>query len=214
MNRIALAKPFVSSVLAQPTAMLCIARLFPKKALGSLSLLVLTTFLMLAPALVHAAAVTLPPINGAPCASCAPAGWLVNLPSPDLINGNGLWPGGAFYAISDVSGPSSNGGQMALVLNIEKLQTTLAGLIPGQTYQVSIEWQQATLGLTLGGGTPYTGGSLFMSVDGNATIYPPVGTAATDTWQVTTHTFTAIGTTALLVVGIGTPGFTAIVFDD
>jgi hypothetical protein len=149
-----------------------------------------------------------PPINGAPSTGAAPVGWAVAVNTPDIVNGNGPWPGGG-YTISDVSGTSTSGGTMGLFLNEgvgyqESWQTTLTGLTIGQTYQIAIEWQQGTLSQN-GGGDTWSGGSLRMSVDGNVTDYAPVGTAASDVWQVATITFVATGTSAVFVLG-ATPG--------
>jgi hypothetical protein len=144
-----------------------------------------------------------PPIGGTPCVGCAPVGWAVAQNSPDIISGNGAWPGGG-YTVSDISGNSTSGGSMGLFLSqagyVESWQTTLTGLTAGTTYQVAVEWQQATLS-QIGGGTVWTGGQLRLTVDGNSTDYTSTGTVAGDTWQQAAKTFTAIGTTANLVLG-------------
>lgn len=144
-----------------------------------------------------------PPINGTPCVGCAPAGWAVAANTPDIISGNGLWPGGG-YTVSDISGPSTSGGTMGLFLSqtgyVESWQTTLTGLTAGQTYQVAIEWQQATLAQN-GGGSLWSGGQIRLTVDGNSTDYTSTGSVPGDTWQQAVKVFTATGTTANFVLG-------------
>jgi hypothetical protein len=144
-----------------------------------------------------------PPIGGAPQVGAAPVGWSVASNSPDIIAGNGLWPGGG-YTVSDISGPSTSGGSMGLFLSqpgyVEAWQTTLTGLTAGTTYQVAVEWQQATLA-QIGGGSLWTGGQLRLTVDGNSTDYTSTGSIAGDSWQPAVKVFTAIGPTANLVMG-------------
>ncbi len=142
-----------------------------------------------------------PPIGGTPSVGSAPAGWSVASMTPDIVAGNGPWPGGG-YTISNVSGTSTSGGTMGLFLNNdtsagESWQTTLTGLTSGTTYQLAIEWQQATLS----GGVVYEGGQLRMTVDGDSTDYTSSGSTAGDTWQPAVKVFTATGTTASLVLG-------------
>ena len=145
-----------------------------------------------------------PPIDGTPSVGNAPAGWFVVDSTPDLISGNGPWPGGNGYTASDISGSSTSGGAMGLFLNnrgqsiTETWGTTLTGLTPSVTYSVAIEWQQATLA----GATVYSGGQLFLSVDGDQTNYTSNGTIANDTWQTVVKTFTATSTTATLHLGV------------
>lgn len=144
-----------------------------------------------------------PPIGGPTGVSVAPPGWQVDQNSPDVINGNGPWPGGG-YTTSDVSGTSTSGGTMGLFLSqpgyVESWRTTLTGLTPGVTYQVAIEWQQATLAQN-GGGSLWSGGQIRLTVDGNSTDYTSSGSVAGDTWQTAVKVFTATGTTALFQLG-------------
>lgn len=147
-----------------------------------------------------------PPIGGAASVGAAPVGWSVASNSPDIVNGNGTWPGGG-YTISDISGTSTSGGSMGLFLSegttyVESWQTVLTGLTAGQTYQVAVEWQQASLASIGGGGSgPWSGGKLRMTVDGNTTDYTSSGTTAGDAWQPATKTFVATGPTAVFVLG-------------
>jgi hypothetical protein len=83
---------------------------------------------------------------------------------------------------------------------VEAWQTTLPGLTAGQTYQVAVEWQQATLA-QIGGGSLWSGGQLRLTVDGNSTDYTSTGTISGDGWQPAVKVFTATGTTANLVLG-------------
>ncbi|HTI49040.1 MAG TPA: IPTL-CTERM sorting domain-containing protein [Casimicrobiaceae bacterium] len=159
-----------------------------------------------------------PPIGGSTGVSFAPPGWNVAQGSPDVINGNGLWPGGG-YTVSNVSGSSTSGGTMGLFLNedtsyVETWTTTLTGLTAGVTYQVAVEWQQATL-LPNGGGSGWSGGTLRMTVDGNSTDFTSSGSVSGDTWQVATKVFTASGPTAVLELGhTPTPGIDGMVVAD
>lgn len=57
-----------------------------------------------------------PPIGGPQGVGTAPPGWSVAANTPDVVAGNGPWPGGG-YTISDVSGTSTSGGTMGLFLN-------------------------------------------------------------------------------------------------
>jgi gliding motility-associated-like protein len=125
--------------------------------------------------------IALPPINGTPAASTAPVGWTVWIPSPDIVAGDGPWPGGGGYITSDVDGISGAGGEIGMMLAdasfgvTEGLETTLTGLTLGTNYSVSLEWQQAT--------------------DGVETTFESDG-GVDDLWQVATVTFIASGPTA------------------
>lgn len=148
--------------------------------------------------------IELPPINSAPAVGSAPPGWSVWQESPDIISGNGPWPGGG-YTVSDVNGVSAAGGTMAMFLHnggttitmAEGWQTTLTGLTIGQSYSVSCEWQQATLN----GFVTYSGGNLLVTVNGVPSLFTSSG-GVTDPWQVATVTFTATATTALYQVRV------------
>lgn len=149
--------------------------------------------------------IELPSISGTPTVGAAPVGWNLWQITPDIINGNGPWPGGT-YTVSDVNGVSSGGGAMGLFLQnggsaptgAEGWQTTLTGLVPGNSYTVSCEWQQATLS---SGSTTYTEGDLLVTVDGVPTLFTSTG-GVNDPWQVASVTFIATGTTALYQVRV------------
>lgn len=148
--------------------------------------------------------IELPPINSAPVVGGAPPGWSVWQESPDIISGNGPWPGGG-YTVSDVNGTSAAGGTMGMFLHnggtsialAEGWQTTLTGLTIGQSYSISCEWQQATLS----GFVTYSGGNLLVTVNGVPSLFTSSG-GATDPWQVATVTFTATATTALYQIRV------------
>lgn len=159
-----------------------------------------------------------PPIGGPATPHAAPAGWSVYSNTPDVIVGDGPWPGLSGEVIYDVSGPSASGGTMGFFLGMginrsyyERWSTTLTGLTAGTTYRVALEWQQASIR----GGAVASGGGFQMTVDGNSTDYAPVGSAATDTWQTAVKTFVATGPTAQLIIGTAvTPGFNGAVVAD
>ena len=138
-------------------------------------------------------------INGTPSGGTPPPGWSIWSSSPDIIAGNGAWPGGyGSYFVEDVNGVSTQGGQMGLFLNNagglgEGWQTTLTGLTAGVTYSVSVEWQQATL--TNYGSVTYSYGDLYTVVNGVPNTFASVG-GLTDPWQTATIVFTASGPTA------------------
>ena len=157
------------------------------------------------------------PIGGPATPHAAPPGWSVYSETPDVIVGDGPWPGGGSEVIYDVSGPSASGGTMGFFIGLgsrsyyERWSTTLTGLTAGTTYRVALEWQQASIR----GGAVASGGGFQMTVDGNSTDYAPVGSAATDTWQTAVKTFVATGSTAQLIIGPAvTPGFDGVVVAD
>ena len=57
-----------------------------------------------------------PPIDGPAAPSAAPVGWSVYSESPDVIVGNGPWPGFSGEEIYDISGPSTSGGTMGFFI--------------------------------------------------------------------------------------------------
>ncbi|MDA7804331.1 PKD domain-containing protein, partial [Crocinitomix sp.] len=142
--------------------------------------------------------IPLPAMDGTPSPSMAPAGWTIWIPSPDLISGLGPWPGGGGYVTYDVDGFSEAGGEMSMMLATaggfvtEGIQTTLTGLTAGLTYEVSLEWQQATLSNV---SNVYAEGRLSVTVEGTETIFTSVG-GLDDGWQVATVTFVASGPTS------------------
>lgn len=154
--------------------------------------------------------VELAPVDGTPNDGVCPAGWTVWQSSPDIVAGNGPWPGGfGGYVVEDIDGVSTSGGQYGLFLanngqgiTGEGWQTTITGLTPGNTYTVSIEWQQCTL--TNFGSVTYAGGELLIVVDGNPTYFTSSG-GINDGWQTATVTFTATGPTATFQACVAEP---------
>jgi hypothetical protein len=148
-----------------------------------------------------------PPINGAPAAATAPAGWSIGQNTPDIVAGNGAWPGFTDFTLSDFSGASPSGGTVGVFIGqsdvsyVETWQTTLTGLTVGLTYQVALNWQQVSGREDAPGTLAWSGGQFRIVVDGNPTDYVGTGTAATDTWQVAVKTFVATSTTAVLEIG-------------
>lgn len=141
-----------------------------------------------------------PPINGEPAAIAAPDGWTIWTPSPDIIAGEGPWPGGVGYVVSNIEGISPGGAEMSLILGVpgafpyfEGIQTVLTGLTIGETYSISIGWQQVNLENDL---NTYRAGKLSLTVDGAESIFTSIGDV-TDEWQIATVEFVAIGATAL-----------------
>ena len=139
-----------------------------------------------------------PAINGSPAVGAAPTGWSLYSQTPDIILGNGLWPGGTF-TVSNVSGLSSSGGEMGLFLANslirEGWQTTLTNLTVGELYTVKLEWEKATLSDS----TPlFSGGQLYLEVAGVSQTFSSVNSAGADSWQIAAITFTATSTTETL----------------
>ena len=64
-----------------------------------------------------ATALALPSIEVTPSEGVAAAGWTIGNETPDIISGNGPWPGGFGYVVSNVSGASPQGGNMGLFIN-------------------------------------------------------------------------------------------------
>ncbi|NOQ75160.1 MAG: T9SS type B sorting domain-containing protein [Crocinitomix sp.] len=135
-------------------------------------------------------------IDGAPAVFAAPTGWSTVGLTPDIVAGEGPYPGGGGYVISEVEGFSLAGGEMSLLLafgvSTEGIETTLTGLTPGFSYSVSLEWQQATLA---NDDVNYSQGRLAITVDGDETLFTSDG-GVDDAWQVASVTFVASGATA------------------
>lgn len=148
--------------------------------------------------------VDLPVMNGTPQSYTCPNGWNIWHSTPDIITGNGVYPGTTQANITDVNGSSSVGGEMVFFLingilgqNTEGLTTVLSGLVPGTDYFVSVEWQQVTLDY-IGVVHDPKGGKLGMYLDGNS-----IGTFSSsggldDDWQTATVSFVATGTSHTL----------------
>ncbi|NJM34006.1 MAG: hypothetical protein HC850_04045 [Rhodomicrobium sp.] len=143
--------------------------------------------------------VGVPGISSAPVAHNAPEGWQNARGTPDVISGNGAWPGGGGLEVSNVSGPSPFGGTMGLLVSTpnngweETINTTLTGLTVGQTYTTQFAWQQASV-LNDPSGL-LEGGSVRVRIGDEVREIQPIGTAASDDWQIETISFTATAET-------------------
>ena len=78
------------------------------------------------------------------CQSCAADGWSIVAPTPDVIVGDGPWPGGT-YTMSDILGGPFEGSNMQLMLSgmpstFESVGTTITGLVPGLSYTLSVRY--------------------------------------------------------------------------
>ena len=82
-----------------------------------------------------------PDIEGAFCENCVPPGWVMEVPSPGIVDPDGNWGVGC---ILDVDGESPGGGNMALMGGItaffESISTTVSGLDPSLTYNFGFWW--------------------------------------------------------------------------
>lgn len=142
----------------------------------------------------------LPEINGIPQSFVSPSGWNIWNSTPDIIVGNGSYPGSAYGTITDVDGTSIAGGEMAFFLingslgnNTEALRTEITGLTPGNIYLVAIEWQQVTLDYSIGVIDP-AGGKLGVFLDGVQLATFTSSGGIDDSWQTAFVTFTATTT--------------------
>jgi hypothetical protein len=136
--------------------------------------------------------IDLPPIEGEPHDNAAPEGWGIYQESPDIINGNGPWPG-ATYHVENVNGGNVDGKTMGLFLANqggiqEGWSLPLSNLKVGKQYEIRIQWQQATL--TDYASVTYKGGDLELSVDGVSKVFTS-NAGVNDTWQKASIVFTA-----------------------
>ena len=153
--------------------------------------------------------ITLPDIGGNAGINRAPDGWQLNTHTPDIISGNGPWPGGN-YEVADVEGgPSPFGGNMGLFLErgdgstpAESWKTKISGLAKSEKYTLRFAWQQSTVKKNDGSGAKYSGGQLLVTVDGKEHIFTPTGTIGNDGWQIADVEFTAQSSSAEISVGV------------
>ena len=149
-----------------------------------------------------ASAQSVPPLERAAgtCTSCAMDGWVVSTVSPDIITGNGPWPGGG-WTVSDVPGGPLEGAVMQLILSgsttREAVSTTITGLSTGVSYDLSVWYQGQTL--TNSSGDTYIGGDFRVTIDGAHSDFP---TSVGDAWTQAVVPFTAAGPTASLILTI------------
>lgn len=148
--------------------------------------------------------ITLPDINGTPASAVSPSGWTIWYSTPDIISGNGSYPGTALASISDVNGNSLAGGEMTFLLingvlgsQTEGIRTQLTGLTPGVSYFVSVQWQQVTLDY-MGVTADPAGGKLGMYLDGNLMELFESSGGLNDLWQTAARSFVATASTHTL----------------
>lgn len=148
--------------------------------------------------------VTLPDIDGVPASAVSPTGWTIWHSTPDIILGNGSYPGTALANIAHVNGSSLAGGEMTFFLingvlgaNTEGISTELTGLSPGTSYFFSVQWQQVTLDY-MGISADPAGGKLGMYLDGSLMeVFESTG-GLNDLWQTATKSFVATASTHTL----------------
>ncbi len=133
----------------------------------------------------------IPGISSDPVAHNAPAGWRNTSGTPDVIVGDGPWPGGGSNVLTDIGGPSPYGGTMGMLVSEqgykESINTTLSGLVVGQTYTTEFAWQQATLANE----GKLSGGNVEVTIGDEVRILNAVGTPAGDEWKIEKITFVA-----------------------
>ncbi|MEQ9700665.1 MAG: putative metal-binding motif-containing protein [Sandaracinaceae bacterium] len=133
------------------------------------------------------------------CTSCAPDGWTISTPSPDVIVGNGPWPGGT-WVVSDLAGGPREGSTLLMTLaggsTREAVTATITGLTPGGSYELSVYYQGATLSSSAG---TYVNGDFRVTVAGTTADFP---TSSGDAWSEAVVPFTASGTTASVILSI------------
>jgi len=150
--------------------------------------------------------VDLPEMNGTPASFESPLFWNIWHSTPDIISGNGIYPGTAQANITNVNGSSLAGGEMVFLLingalgeTTEGISTILSGLIPGNTYFFEVEWQQVVLDYNLFVNDP-SGGKLSVYIDGNNVGVFTSSGGLDDYWQKATVIFTA--TSSQHVIGL------------
>ena len=154
-------------------------------------------------------AIHLPEINGGAGINRAPAGWQMATHTPDIINGNGPWPGGNYVIIDIDGGNSPYGGSMGLFLEradgstpAESWKTLVSGLNKGENYTFRLAWQQATVKREDGTGAIYSGGQLKVLVDGKENLFNAAGSAAGDGWQYADLSFVAEKNSSEIQIGV------------
>jgi hypothetical protein len=156
---------------------------------------------------INAISQTYPAINGTPCENCVATGWVnYNVAigqSPDLVTGNGVWPGAASGVLSNISGTSPSGGNMAFLGTVlegsfvgEAISTNITGLVVGNSYTAQFYWQQCNVDF---GGFIYSGGALDIKMNATTKQYTSSGVA--DGWNIASFTFTATNTSEVIVLG-------------
>jgi len=144
-----------------------------------------------------------PPIDGAECVGCVPEGWeILGFTSPDIIPGDGTWPGGGCM-IMELSGESPGGGNMVMFVGQsasgyeEGMTTTVSGLNTGQEYGFGLYWQNIAVNNC---GT-WSGGDLLVEVDGEAFEF-----SGADEWEFIEICFTPSSESIEISMNIITDG--------
>ncbi len=147
-----------------------------------------------------ALAQTLPPIERAAgaCHDCTADGWSnASVSPPDVIVGDGPWPGGT-YPVSDVDGGPLEGSNMCFLLmataGAEAVAAPITGLVPGGRYAVSVWFQGARLTSPT---VVWQYGDVEVEVAGVSSTY---STAAGDAWTEAVVAFTASSSTETLTI--------------
>jgi hypothetical protein len=152
-----------------------------------------------------------PEIDGSECVVCTPEGWTeIGITSPDIIPGDGSWPGGGCI-VDGLAGESPGGGNMILFVAVgssnyeEGMETSVNGLIEGQQYGFGLYWQNVEL-INCGN---YTGGDLLIELDGEEYEF-----SGADEWEFIEICFVVSSSSvdiALSIISDG--GFNALVVD-
>lgn len=153
--------------------------------------------------------IALPDIGGTAGINRAPEGWQLNTHTPDIISGNGPWPGGNYEVMDIDGGASPFGGNIGLFLEradgstpAESWKTKISGLTKAEKYTLRFSWQQSTVKKADGAGAKYSGGQLLAVVDGKEYSFTSTGNIGSDGWQIADVEFTAQGTSADISVGV------------
>lgn len=151
-----------------------------------------------------------PEIGGAECVVCVPDDWdVLDVTSPDIIPGDGTWPGGNCM-VELLGGESPGGGNMSLFVATggfyeEGMETTVGGLDTGQEYGFGLYWQN----VLLTGCGIWEGGDLLIVIDGEEYEF-----SGADEWEFIEICFTPSSSSIDIQLSIiGTGGQNALVVD-
>ncbi len=150
-----------------------------------------------------------PDIGGMECVACVPTDWSIDgSTSPDIVPGDGTWPGGG-CTLENLSGESPGGGNMVMFVSAgatyqEGMITTVSGLDTGQEYGFGLYWET----ITINNCGVYTEGALSIELDGEIYEY-----SGSDDWEFIELCFIPSSSSIDIVLSISTSGNTAIVVD-
>ena len=149
-------------------------------------------------------------IGGTDCVACVPDGWsLFGGTSPDIILGDGTWPGGG-CTIEDLEGESPGGGTMSFFVAQggsyeEGMTTTVSGLNTGQEYGFGLYWQNVVVNNC----GMWEGGDLLIELDGEQYIF-----SGAEEWEYIEICFTPSSSDVDINLNIiGDGGMNALVVD-